>query len=79
MALVLIQHLDPTHTSYLREALVNATTMAVVHAADGMRVEPDHVYVIPPNTCLGDPRGAAHAGAAARGPEDPQPADRLLL
>ena len=53
MALVLIQHLDPTHTSYLREALINATKMQVVHAADGMRVEPDHVYVIQPNTCLG--------------------------
>ncbi len=53
MALVLVQHLDPTHTSYLREALVNATTMPVLHAADGMRVEPGHVYVITPNTCLG--------------------------
>ena len=53
MALVLIQHLDPTHTSYLREALINATKMQVLHAADGMRVEPDHVYVIQPNTCLG--------------------------
>ena len=53
MALVLIQHLDPTHTSYLREALANATEMPVLHAEDGMRVEPDHVYVIPPNKCLG--------------------------
>jgi two-component system CheB/CheR fusion protein len=53
MALVLIQHLDPTHTSFLREALVKATAMPVLHAEDGMRVEPGHVYVIPPNTCLG--------------------------
>jgi len=53
MALVLIQHLDPTHTSYLREALANASKMPVLQAEDGMCVEPDHVYVIPPNTCLG--------------------------
>jgi two-component system CheB/CheR fusion protein len=53
MALVLIQHLDPTHTSYLREALANATKLPVLQAEEGMCVEPDHVYVIPPNKCLG--------------------------
>ncbi len=53
MALVLIQHLDPTHTSLLREALSRTTTMPVQQAEDGMRVEPGHVYVIPPNTTLG--------------------------
>jgi len=53
MAFVLIQHLDPTHASYLREALASATKMPVQHATEGMRVEPDHVYVIPPNVCLG--------------------------
>jgi two-component system CheB/CheR fusion protein len=53
LAIVLIQHLDPTHTSLLRDALVKTTAMAVVHAEDGMRVVPEHVYVIPPNTWLG--------------------------
>ncbi|HTB78650.1 MAG TPA: chemotaxis protein CheB, partial [Polyangiaceae bacterium] len=53
MALVLIQHLDPTHTSFLREALVKTTKLPVQQAEDGLRVEPGHVYVIPPNTSLG--------------------------
>ncbi len=53
MALVLIQHLDPTHTSLLGEALSRATNMPVQQAEDGMRVEPGHVYVIPPNASLG--------------------------
>ncbi len=53
MALVLIQHLDPTHTSYLREALAASTKLSVHQAEEGMPLEPDHVYVIPPNTCLG--------------------------
>jgi two-component system CheB/CheR fusion protein len=53
MALVLIQHLDPTHTSLLREALAKTTSMPVQQAEDGMRVEPSHVYVIAPNTSLG--------------------------
>jgi chemotaxis methyl-accepting protein methylase/signal transduction histidine kinase/chemotaxis response regulator CheB len=49
MAFVLIQHLDPTHTSFLCEALAGTTAMPVSQAADGAVVEPDHVYVIPPN------------------------------
>ncbi len=53
MALVLIQHLDPAHTSFLREALAKTTTLPVHQAEDGMSVEPGNVYVIPPNTTLG--------------------------
>src|SRR4029079_1666732 len=49
MGFVLIQHLDPTHASFLREALAKATTMTVHQAEDGTAVEPDHVYVIPPD------------------------------
>ncbi len=49
MAFVLIQHLDPTHRSFLSEALGKATEMPVRQAEDGTRVEPNHVYVIPAN------------------------------
>ena len=49
MGFVLIQHLDPTHTSFLREALGKATTMAISQPTDGTVVAPNHVYVIPPN------------------------------
>lgn len=50
MAFVLVQHLDPTHASALTEILSRATEMPVAEINDGMRVEPGHVYVIPPNT-----------------------------
>jgi two-component system, chemotaxis family, CheB/CheR fusion protein len=50
MAFVLVQHLDPTHASALTELLSRATAMPVTEVRDGMRVEPNHVYVIPPNT-----------------------------
>ncbi|NCC29465.1 MAG: chemotaxis protein CheR, partial [Gammaproteobacteria bacterium] len=53
MAFVLIQHLDPAHSSILADLLVGATRMPVREAADGEPVEPDHVYVIPPNCSLG--------------------------
>jgi two-component system CheB/CheR fusion protein len=49
MAFVLIQHLDPNHESLLVQALSRATTMRVVAITDGMPIERDHVYVIPPN------------------------------
>ena len=49
MAFVLIQHLDPAHESLLAPLLGPSVGFPVVEARDGLRVEPDHVYVIPPN------------------------------
>ncbi len=48
-AFVLVPHLDPSHASILTEILQRSTVMSVVEAQDQVRVEPDHVYVIPPN------------------------------
>ncbi len=53
MAFVLIQHLDPKHPSLLSEALAKATAMPVSQAEDAHRIEPNHVYVIPPNADIG--------------------------
>ncbi len=50
MAFVLIQHLDPNHKSLLREILARETTMPAIEVLDNMAVEPNCVYVIPPNT-----------------------------
>ena len=49
MAFVLIQHLEPKHESALTTLLSKATSMPVVEVSDGIAVEPNHVYVIPPN------------------------------
>src|ERR1700688_515361 len=49
MAFVLIQHLEPKHESALTILLSRTTGMLVVEVTDGMAVEPNHVYVIPPN------------------------------
>src|SRR5690349_2342600 len=57
MAFVLIQHLDPSHASFLRDALAKATTMTVSQAEDGTAVEPNHVYVIPPDADIAIHRG----------------------
>jgi two-component system CheB/CheR fusion protein len=47
-AYIVVQHLDPTHKGMLPELLQRATSMGVVEASDGLRVERDRVYVIPP-------------------------------
>jgi two-component system, chemotaxis family, CheB/CheR fusion protein len=52
-AFVLIQHLDPTRESLTAELVGTYTRMRVVQVEDGMRVEANRVYVIPPNTYLG--------------------------
>src|ERR671932_766390 len=50
MAFVLIQHLDPNYKSFLAEILSRSTPMAVNQVRDRVAVEPNQVYVIPPNT-----------------------------
>jgi len=52
MALVLIQHLDPTYKSLLAELLSKTTKLPVAEVTDGMQVKPRNVYVIPPNTSM---------------------------
>ena len=52
MAYVFVQHLDPGHGSLLVEILSKKTALPVEEARDGMKIYPDHLYVIPPNTTL---------------------------
>ena len=52
MAFVLVQHLDPKHESKLGELLARATSLPLLDARHGMRVQPDHIYVMPPNVTM---------------------------
>ena len=49
LALVLVQHLAPRHHSALPVLLSSHSEMPVVQVTDGVRVQANHVYVIPPN------------------------------
>ncbi len=53
MAIVLVQHLAPTHDSALRTLLADATTLPVIEATDGAILAANTIYVIPPNAQLG--------------------------
>jgi two-component system CheB/CheR fusion protein len=57
-AFIVVQHLDPTHRSLMVELLAEHTAMPVAPASEGQRVEPDHVYVIPPGVYLSVAAGA---------------------
>lgn len=52
MAFVLVPHLDPTHVSLMPDLLKKYAKMEVVTIEDGMKVQPNFVYVIPPNKDL---------------------------
>jgi two-component system, chemotaxis family, CheB/CheR fusion protein len=53
MAFLIVQHLDPIHKSALVEILSRSTSMEVFEVQDGVKVLPDHVYIIPPNKDMG--------------------------
>ena len=52
MGFVLVQHLNPGHPSALTYLLARTTSMSVLEITDKLRVEPNHVYVIPPNAII---------------------------
>ncbi len=60
MAFILVQHLDPTHESMLVDLLATHTSMTVAQAAEGMPIEREHLYVIPPGAYLSVENGALH-------------------
>ena len=69
MAFVIVQHLDPTHKGIMVELLQRTTPMPVVQVRDRLKVEPDRVYVIPPNKDMSILHGVLHLlePAAPRG------------
>src|ERR1700690_3972110 len=59
MAFILVQHLDPSHDSMMVDLLAGNTAMPVLQASDGMAIERERVYVIPPGVYLSvDDKGA---------------------
>lgn len=47
MAFVILQHLRHDAESMLTEILGRLSPLPVLEASDGLRVEPNHVYVMP--------------------------------
>ncbi len=52
MAFIIVQHLDPSHDSMMADLLAGHTSMPVLLATDGMKIDRERVYVIPPGVYL---------------------------
>jgi two-component system CheB/CheR fusion protein len=78
LALVFIPHLDPTHESAMVELLSRTTRMPVLQAAEGMRVHPNTVYVLPPNSDMTISDGTLHLARREGGRGHHLPIDTFL-
>jgi two-component system CheB/CheR fusion protein len=78
MAFVFIQHLAPQHASMLPSLLSRTTDMPVMEVQHGMPVEPNHVYVIPPNTLMRLERGVLKLEPRLEERGAPRPIDYFL-
>ena len=52
MAFVLVSHLSPSHASHLADILSRSTRMPVQEVKDEPKVQPNRVYVIPPDSSM---------------------------
>lgn len=75
MAFVFILHLPPTADSMLAEILSKRTPIPVLQVANGMEVEPNHLYVIRPGHTLTIGDGVFHLGERLATPMHNRPVD----
>src|SRR3954463_12610770 len=52
LAFVVVMHLSPEFDSQLASVIQQKTTMPVIQVSASVKVQPNHFYVIPPNTQL---------------------------
>ena len=78
MVFLIEQHLDPAGKPLLVELLRRVSVIPVLEAADGLRIEPDHVYVVAPGESLSLAGDVLHITRLARAHGDPDPIDRLF-
>jgi len=78
LAYVFVQHLDPKHASLLREILQRGTKMPVQEATNGLKVEPNHVYVIPRDVHITLVQGALRLASRQTAPRPHMAIDPFL-
>src|SRR5688572_19201812 len=69
IAYVLVQHLSPEHESLLPEILQKVTPIPVQEISDELKIEPNHIYVIPRNKILNANDGVLQLKARETTPE----------
>ena len=74
LAMLLVSHLDPEHKSQLAPILSRVSRMPVLEVTEGMAVEVDRVYVIPPGTNM-----AMTDGHLTLTPRPPRPVPHMPI
>jgi two-component system, chemotaxis family, CheB/CheR fusion protein len=78
MSFILVQHLDPIHTSMLVELLSPYTGMTILEARDEVRPQPDRIHIIPPGRFLSVADGVLRLSYPRDGQGVRMPFDYLL-
>ncbi len=65
MAFVVVPHLSTDQRSYLPEIVARHTSMPIITIQSGLRPEPDHVYLLPPNARASLKSGLFHLESPA--------------
>ena len=78
MAFVLIQHLDPTHPSLSPEIIARSTELEVEEVTNGIRIQANHIYIIPPNYMMEIQNGTLTLSARDAAPGHNMPIDCFL-
>ncbi len=76
---VYIQHLDSEHKSALVPILQRVTTMQVNEVKEGMQVQTDHIFIIPPNVNLTIENGVFQLSKREPHPARHSPIDEFFL
>jgi chemotaxis methyl-accepting protein methylase/PAS domain-containing protein len=72
IAFVIVQHLDPNHPSALPDLVQRIAHLPVMQVTNRMKIEANHIYIIPPDQNL-----SLHHGLLHLSDPPPQPALRL--
>lgn len=78
LAIVFVQHLDPSHESILPQLLSKATEMSVKEAEQGMALEANVIYVMPANVDVSIESGLLQLRARSHPPSIHRPIDHFF-
>jgi two-component system CheB/CheR fusion protein len=78
MAFVLVQHLDPRHSSQLVQILARETNLPIKEVTDGEFLRPNQVYIMPPNREMTLEGGALRLWARSESRSRHLPIDRFF-
>ena len=76
---VVVQHMSPNHKSLMTELVARQTDLIVKDVEDGMKPEPNVVYITPPNTDVVFENGSLHLREPSPEPAMPKPSVNRFL